>query len=161
MDQIGESFRKQGKRNKSHGDAFEKICESRADQLKLDLIVKRIDRTFRRGVSLPDLEFVDFPEYKPDCKFTEGSFTLAEMKKLILETQMKYGDLACCIFGQKYGRAKLKPSESLFGYLTEQKILVLIPYDQFLWWLHFRKQCILNRSFLYGNANDPASAAKL
>jgi hypothetical protein len=73
-------FEKIGKQNKTRGDSFEELVANRARHLDTVLMVKRIDRVRRRGVSLPDIEFIDFPEFMVDCKFTEGIFTIKERK---------------------------------------------------------------------------------
>lgn len=79
-----------GKVNQRRGKSFEELCYRRSEKIAPNLTVKHIDRTRRRGTSLPDLEFNDFPEFIIDCKHTVEEFTWNDLKKLFRVAKKKY-----------------------------------------------------------------------
>ena len=100
-----------GKNNQRRGKTFEQQCADRPVRLGLTLTVNHIDRLRCRGASLADLEFIDFPHFKVDCKFTINEFTWEQYQKLYREAKKKYckkrGDKCFVIVGERKGRYKL------------------------------------------------------
>ncbi len=136
-----------GRQNKNRGDAFEKFVTDRPGSLNLNLLFKRIDRTHRRGVSLPDIELVDFKQFQVDCKFTEGEFSVREKRRLVAECQSKNcseTDTAIVICGEKKHKTRLIPEDVLvcFNFLD---LLLMIPLDDWLLHLHNVKEKQLRR----------------
>jgi len=122
---------RRGRLNKNRGDNFERICEQRPSELGFTLLAKRIDRTHCRGTSKPDLEYIQFPSIKPDCKFTEGRFTRTEKEQLMKEAVDKYGDGAILIIGEKHDRTRLNKNE-IYVYFPNHTMMY---YDRYLEYL--------------------------
>jgi hypothetical protein len=138
---------KRGRQNQSRGAAFEKIVAARPAQLGLDLMIKRIDRTHRRGISLPDIEIIDFPDFKLDCKFTESEFSVREKRKLVIECHSKYcieTESAIVICGEKKDKSRLIVEDVLVCFISSG-LLLIVPLDDWLKHLHLVKLKQLRR----------------
>lgn len=96
-------------RNQQQGKRFELMVERVANELRPDLVVKRIERS--RFDSTYDIEFQDFPHYKVDCKSSTTFFSFVDLYKLLKTCQKKYcsekGDIPIIIFGEKRGKTKI------------------------------------------------------
>lgn len=128
-----------GKQNKTRGDTFEDLVANRAKHLDTILMVKRIDRVRRRGTSLPDIEFIDFPELMVDCKFTEGIFSIKEKKKLLEECQCKYGAknaVPIVVCGEKKDKIRLITEDVLVCFQSPMGMFLMTPLDDWLLHLH-------------------------
>ena len=128
-----------GRTNRNRGAKFETYCALRPYVLDLNLIVKRIERhNDKMYQSLPDIEFCDFKDLMVDCKFTEGDFSVAEKKKLVIETYQKYAvnlQNAVVITGEKRGKTRLSP-DNINACRFDGNFLHIMPYDDFLKMLH-------------------------
>lgn len=119
---------------------FENACANRPKQLGLGITIKRnVREGSKRYASIPDLEIIQFTEYILDCKWTENEFSLDEKRKLILETQDKYGGhLSFCaiICGEKRGKTQFLQKETTICFLNAvsslDRILTIYPYDDWL-----------------------------
>jgi hypothetical protein len=123
-----------GKNNQAKGMAFEKLVAGRAEQLGLEaLLVKWIDRSGDRYVSKPDLEIIQRPDLKIDCKYTEGRFTIKELKKLLEETRRRYcgeSSFPVVVVGQKFGKARLFMEEVTV--IVCANPMMIMPLDDWL-----------------------------
>lgn len=135
-----------GRRNKNKGESFQQLVANRASVLELSLIVKNIDRVRRRGGSLPDTEFVDFPELMVDCKHTDGRFSFNEKRQMLLECHTKYccadSDIAIIVCGEKQHRQRLQV-ESVVACYQVDDLFLMTPLDDFLRHLDRKKQKLL------------------
>lgn len=100
-----------GRQNQSRGKAFEKLVANRPKKLGLSILLKWIDRTLMRGVSLPDIECVDFPDIVFDCKFVSSEFSAEEKANLLAEAVRKYGTKCVVVCGERRNRARLNEKE--------------------------------------------------
>ena len=77
-------------------------------------VIQRIDRTFRRYESLPDIEISSRPELKIDCKYTVGFFSFKDLEKMLLEVEEKYcsgglhnSEKPVIIYGERKGKTRI------------------------------------------------------
>lgn len=127
-------------KNQKRGKTFEERCAARAQELNLDLHIKRIVRT-DRFMSCADLEFYDFPHFRVDCKFTINEFNWNDLGKFYKSTKKKYckssDELPIVIFGEQKGKKRLNFSD-VSVLLRTSYGLTVVQYDSFLNYLNRR-----------------------
>lgn len=145
-----------GRKNQSRGKALEQWIVNRVKKLGLNLIVKHIDRKAeKRFASIHDIEFCDFRDVVVDAKFTEGSFTVNEKKRLIADVTHKYGGdtiQVIVICGEKRNTTRLQPDNILACWI-KCGMLIQTPIDDWLVYLDNVKSN--NGEYKYVNANAP------
>lgn len=131
---------KSGKnRNQARGKAFEARCVSRANELAPSLIVQQVIRD--RYTSYSDIEFIDFPDLKVDCKSTISEFSTSMKKRLYKETRMRYAGTTIVILGERKGKSRITWENVTVLYKdTRKKLVVQVHYDEFLLYLVRKKE---------------------
>lgn len=115
--------------NGAQGAAFEQMVAEEFEKFAPDLTVKRIDRSSGlRYESIYDLELLDFPDIKLDCKSTVGQFSFNDLRKLLKQCQKKYclgQDIPIIVFGERRGKSRINRDNIGVAMLQGTGILIL------------------------------------
>lgn len=112
----------QGKKNAKAGKDLEILTYLTIKKFAPSLVPERIDRTLKRGKSLPDIACHGYSELKLDCKRTEGYFGINQLKQLLQITKQKYcddGDIPLLVVGQLFGKMRLTASNIIVVFNTK------------------------------------------
>lgn len=124
-----------GKRNQANGKNFEKMCVEIAEETTELLTIKHIDRTQLRSESLPDIEILDFPQLKLDCKAYSGYFSYNDLEKLLKVVFKKYcgdGGIPIIIFGPRYNKSRITRSNIGVAWFGEGGVVFTCRYVDWL-----------------------------
>jgi len=114
------------------GREFERLVADRPSELNLRLQLKWIENQPGMYSKTPDVEFLDCPEIKIDCKYTGSYFEYGQRLSMLSNACEKYGENVVIVTGERKNKRRFNWDDVLVSWIDERLGLIMIRFDDWL-----------------------------